>query len=176
MPGYGILTSRFRNSSSSSVSSSQTVCCQKVFIQERSDVTVPLTPPGGGVFLFFLLKLKQHAYVNTDAIVVGKFFHWTQSSSVLLKNGAQAEPNLAAVAVLWYFQIQNLLLQFLLHGALPDGGQTLAAVHHRLCKLAAQADYAVARAIPETSWPPRTGKGGDAGADQLKGSSSEVET
>ena len=67
-----------------------------------------------------------------------------------------------------FLQIHHLLLQFLLHGALPDLRQAVAAVHHGFGQLAAQAGLRRAPGHAGDELSAGLSKGGYAGADQLQ--------
>ena len=127
-----------------------------------------LTPAGVGIF-FFLLGLS-HMHVDADAVFIRQFLGADAQLIGVVENGAQAKPNLypSVGGIVEFLQIHHLLLQFLLHGALPDFRQSLAAVHHRFGQLTAQTGFRRTAGHAGDELSARLCKGGHAGADQLQ--------
>ena len=67
-----------------------------------------------------------------------------------------------------FLQVDDLLLQLLIHGALPQLRQTVSAVHHGLGQLSAQAGLGGGAAHAGDKLTAGLGKGGDAALDQLQ--------
>ena len=109
-------------------------------------------------------------HVDADAVFIRQFLGADAQLIGVVEDGAQAKPNLhpSVSRVVVFFQIHHLLLQFLLHGALPDFRQSLAAVHHRFGQLTAQTGFRRTAGHAGNKLSARFCKGGHAGADQLQ--------
>ena len=144
---------------------------QQILIQHAQPLQMlyrALTPAGVGIFLF-LLGLG-HMHVDADAVFIRQFLGADAQLIGVVENGAQAKPNLypSVGGIVEFLQIHHLLLQFLLHGALPDFRQSLAAVHHRFGQLTAQTGFRRTAGHAGDELSARFCKGGYAGANQLK--------
>ena len=144
---------------------------QKVFVQHAEPLQMlhgALAPAGVGIF-FFLLGLGN-VHVNADAVFIGQLLRADAKLVRVVENRAQTEPDLYAAIrrVVVFFKVQHLLLQLLLHGALPDRRQTLAAVHHGFGQLAAQTGLRGRARHAGHELSAGLCKGCHAGADQLQ--------
>ena len=145
---------------------------QQVLVQHAQALQVldgTLTPAGVGVLL--LLLGLGHMHVDAHAVLVGQLLGAHAQLVGVVEDGPQAEPHLhpAVGGVVVLLQVRDLLLQLLLHGALPDLGQAVAAVHDGLGQLAPQAGLLGGPGHAGDELSAGLGEGGDTGADELQG-------
>lgn len=117
-----------------------------------------------------LFPCFRHMHMDAHPVAVGQFLGALDQPVGIVENGPQAEPNLhpALRGVVEPLQVGFLLIQFLLGGPLPDGGQAFAAIHHGLCQLGPQARLGHGLGHAADELPPRLRKGGNPAADLLQ--------
>ena len=78
-------------------------------------------------------------HVDTNAVLVRQFLGSDAQLVGIIEDGTKAEPDLYSPirCVVIFLKVNDLLLQLLLHGALPQIRQTIAAVHYGFGQLSA---------------------------------------
>ena len=105
--------------------------------------------------------------MDADTVFVGQLLGLDDQLIGVVEDGSQAKPHLnpAVCRVVVLLQILHLLIQFLLHGPLPDGRKAVAAVHDGLSQLAPETGLLGGPGHAGYKLSAGLGKGRNAGAD-----------